>query len=250
MKIHHYTSIETLEAILKNKTIRFNRMDFVDDPNEIELDINGMAFAKYIFISCWTLEENESIPQWSMYAGQSRGVRITLDSEHILNDFFSQMTIKLDNNFENNLKSRCIVQGDAQHVYPCTFISQSEGIAYVPIYFYHGSLIPRTAGLSIMPIPNGQPKLKTVEYCESLDNPYGNSIRIQNNGNGEYNTLFTSNIGFKKHKDWAFQQEARFVLMTMHTYPQKKGDFIIDYPNINFSKYGFPPQTIDKQELN
>ena len=27
MKIHHYTSIETLEMILKNKSIKFNRLD-------------------------------------------------------------------------------------------------------------------------------------------------------------------------------------------------------------------------------
>ena len=48
MKIHHYTSFETLELILKNRTIRFNRSDNVDDPNEIELEINGFPFAKYL----------------------------------------------------------------------------------------------------------------------------------------------------------------------------------------------------------
>ena len=30
-KIYHYTSIETLALILKYKTIRFNRLDQVDD---------------------------------------------------------------------------------------------------------------------------------------------------------------------------------------------------------------------------
>lgn len=34
MKIYHYTSIETLALIIKNKTIRFNRLDFVDDCEE------------------------------------------------------------------------------------------------------------------------------------------------------------------------------------------------------------------------
>ena len=29
MKIHHYTSIETLEMILKNKSIKFNRFMFM-----------------------------------------------------------------------------------------------------------------------------------------------------------------------------------------------------------------------------
>ena len=34
MQIHHYTSIETLALILKHKTIRFNRLDQVDDMEE------------------------------------------------------------------------------------------------------------------------------------------------------------------------------------------------------------------------
>lgn len=32
--IHHYTNIETLSLILKNRTLRFNRLDRVDDPEE------------------------------------------------------------------------------------------------------------------------------------------------------------------------------------------------------------------------
>lgn len=38
MKIHHYTSIETLEMILKNKSIKFNRLDQVDDKAEYKYD--------------------------------------------------------------------------------------------------------------------------------------------------------------------------------------------------------------------
>ncbi len=34
MKVYHYTSIETLALILKNKSIRFNRLDCVDDLEE------------------------------------------------------------------------------------------------------------------------------------------------------------------------------------------------------------------------
>ncbi len=34
MEIHHYTSIENLALILKNKTIRFTRLDKVDDSEE------------------------------------------------------------------------------------------------------------------------------------------------------------------------------------------------------------------------
>jgi len=89
MRIHHYTSIETLGLILKNRTIRFNRSDQVDDPDEIELEINGYPFAKYLLLSCWTLEEDESIPKWGLYAGKGHGVRITLNSDHLFQNFLS-----------------------------------------------------------------------------------------------------------------------------------------------------------------
>lgn len=34
MKIYHYTSLENLALILKHKTIRFNRLDRMEDPCE------------------------------------------------------------------------------------------------------------------------------------------------------------------------------------------------------------------------
>ena len=34
MKLYHYTTIDTLALILKNRTIRFNRLDKVDDLEE------------------------------------------------------------------------------------------------------------------------------------------------------------------------------------------------------------------------
>ena len=43
--IYHYTNIETLALILKNKTIRFNRLDRVDDISE------GESFERQVGIS-------------------------------------------------------------------------------------------------------------------------------------------------------------------------------------------------------
>lgn len=37
--LYHYTSIETLALILKNRTIRFNNLQNVDDPEEAETKI-------------------------------------------------------------------------------------------------------------------------------------------------------------------------------------------------------------------
>lgn len=55
MKIYHYTNIEALALILKNQTIRFNRLDKVDDIEEGKAESWGVKFCKYVFVSCWTV---------------------------------------------------------------------------------------------------------------------------------------------------------------------------------------------------
>lgn len=81
MKIYHYTSIETLALILKNRTIRFSKLTKVDDPEEYSFICNGINPAHYVFVSCWTRNESESIPQWVMYGNKKHGVRIALDED-------------------------------------------------------------------------------------------------------------------------------------------------------------------------
>jgi len=81
MRIFHYTSIETLALILKNRTIRFSRLDKVDDPEEYDITEDGVTLSHYCFASCWTRNEDESLPQWYMYGSGSHGVRIEMDSD-------------------------------------------------------------------------------------------------------------------------------------------------------------------------
>ncbi len=82
MTIYHYTTIETLELILKNKNIRFNRLDQVDDPDEY---IHGSGpkdtkLGQYTFVSCWTKQMKENADLWKRYT-DNRGVRIGLPEE-------------------------------------------------------------------------------------------------------------------------------------------------------------------------
>lgn len=70
--IHHYTNINTLALILKNKKIRFNRLDRVDDMSEAKA-LRGYNLSQYLFVSCWTDSEEESIPQWHMYTNSMTG---------------------------------------------------------------------------------------------------------------------------------------------------------------------------------
>lgn len=71
-KVNHYTSIESLEKILESKKILFKRFDLMDDQTENE----GVPeiLKKNFFLSCWSKESKEMIPQWAMYAPE--GIRI------------------------------------------------------------------------------------------------------------------------------------------------------------------------------
>ncbi len=248
MRIHHYTSIETLGLILKNRTIRFNRSDQVDDPDEIELEINGYPFAKYLLLSCWTLEEDESIPQWGLYAGKGHGVRITLDSDHLFQNFLSETRVESRDEIIKKVWEKRFTQPDGTEIFAYGFHTTSGEKSYVPYYIFHGTFNPTTSGLAILPpVPNYE-FLTKVDYVNSLDNAYADSINIKNTDERHYSMNFTTRIGYKKRKSWSFQKEARFILMLMHTMPQKSGQIIVDIPDFSFTKYGFPPTSQDRSE--
>lgn len=75
--LYHYTSIESLAYILKNKTLRFNNLLNVDDPEEAETSDLG-KLGKYCLVSCWTNSSEDAIPMWNMYTPDMKGVRIGL----------------------------------------------------------------------------------------------------------------------------------------------------------------------------
>ncbi len=83
MKIFHYTSIDNLALILKNKTIRLNRLDRMDDPCECNFYSLGINWSPYTYVSCWTESEEENIPLWHMYAKGGVGIRIGIEKDCI-----------------------------------------------------------------------------------------------------------------------------------------------------------------------
>lgn len=75
--LFHYTSIETLALILQYKTLRFTRLDLVNDPSEAETTDLPNA-ASLVFASCWTDLSLDTLPMWRMYTPNMQGVRIEL----------------------------------------------------------------------------------------------------------------------------------------------------------------------------
>ena len=78
MELYHYTNIDSLAAILDSGTIKFNRLDKVNDLTEGFTDDFGYL-APFIFVSCWTAHQEENLSLWKMYTQDFRGIRIKLD---------------------------------------------------------------------------------------------------------------------------------------------------------------------------
>jgi len=74
MKIYNYT--------LKNKTLRFSSLSNVDDLDEGMTQEIEYA-QQYLFVSCWTEEKRESIPQWAVYSNDMAGIRIGIEIEKV-----------------------------------------------------------------------------------------------------------------------------------------------------------------------
>lgn len=80
--VHQYTTIEALEQIVCNRSLRLTRIDLLNDivENEKMLDL----WKNKVFVSCFTHYEYESYFFWMTYAkGRQDGVMISFDADHL-----------------------------------------------------------------------------------------------------------------------------------------------------------------------
>jgi len=191
--IHHYTTLNTLALILRTKKIRFNRLDRVDDVTE-SMIYGEYDLSKYLFVSCWTSEQNESIPQWHMYTEGMKGVRISFNK-----DMFNYKPL-------NPIKESFVKEGDVLSPIPFESLFTDDYII----------------------IPNFTNKNNFERKVEYVDNPYvyyKDAVDLRRNPDG------TSNIEIKevqklamyKNEEWSFQKEFRFVLFILPGYPIPEG---------------------------
>ena len=102
MKIYHYTTIETLEHILKEKTLKFNSLKNVDDSLEAISNDSG-DLSNNFFVSCWTKQKKENISLWNMFTSGVQEVRIGIDEGNI--PFLPLFSLQDESNYLiNNIK--------------------------------------------------------------------------------------------------------------------------------------------------
>lgn len=180
MKLYHYTTIDTLALILKNRTIRFNRLDKVDDLEEKVVSC-GVNLGQYIFASCWTKDAEESIPLWKMYAGVTNGIRIALDEDMFQEYYIHDLT----------LNSGLYTDGSIVSLIPQKDL-EAKDYMIMPVYkdsksdFFY----------------------RDIEYVDDVQKK--TSDLFKDTGNG-VNINF-GKVGRYKNMRWAFQKESRFVL--------------------------------------
>ncbi len=181
--LYHYTNIETLALILKNRTIRFNSLDKMDDLQEQETaDIKNIG--QFCYISSWTDDSTESIPMWNMYASLNLGVRIKLRK----NPF------KIYDNTADALSK--VVNA------PVTDNSNGKPLQ---------SIIPLTEmfakGFFSVQAMNKQLLCK-VEYTDDSEKLYPHILKED----GDRFTLVLGDLGKHKNLHWKFQNEWRYIL--------------------------------------
>ena len=102
--IYHYTSIGGLESILRNKTLRFTNIKYMNDKDEIIAGLDSIAkdchaseetrkqlrsaitnLGMQIFVCCFSLKE-DSLPMWNYYTkeGNSQGYNIEFDDKKLV----------------------------------------------------------------------------------------------------------------------------------------------------------------------
>lgn len=186
MKIYHYTSIDSLALILKNRTLRFTRLDHVDDLEEAKVEQSQYDLAKFLFVSCWTENGEESIPLWKMYSGGETGVRIGVEKD-MFEGYFS---------FSFDEKT-----GDLKEV--------------------RHSLVPDDQQMDFFVLPvfdyNKAPFYRKVQYKEDLEEATKGIVKeeshvkeIRPDGSKVLNvsmSLDFNRLGAIKHSRWEFQDE-------------------------------------------
>ena len=177
-RIFHYTSIETLLLILKNKTIRFTSLGKVDDMNEGMTSDYG-TLGRFCYVSCWTETPSESIPQWNMYSSDMEGVRISIPYPTNIEEVFECAPYQFTDGTSKNIPLA---------MFPERLDPMGVNPPYLPEYFE----VTYTSDKALL-----YPKVYTYK---KIKNGY------------EENISNLSLLGKFKEKKWKFQEETRFKI--------------------------------------
>lgn len=241
--LYHYTTLETLQIILKNENVRFKRIDLMNDPYEGHLDSYKNS-KKYVFSSSWTAQPLDEIPMWKMYNGL-KGVRLRMPVD--LFSFGKNMTVaKMSRSNNFLIKSKLNKDYSIELEEPMEFKSQK--IKEFNINSVYGPT--------------------EINYVNSVEKILEDII--SKNPSVKNFDLFEINlnlIGQKKINFWSFEKEFRFRVFLQNSVMMAGSDSVLrdtldnhkiktEYIDINFTKKSLDnveillgPKAVNKDKL-
>lgn len=192
MKIFHYTTLDSLAMIMSSRSIKFNRLDKVDDLEE-RTEPSKVKLWQYLFVSCWTENPEESIPLWRMYSGNAHGVRIGMDI-----DMFEDIIVG-GNNVPVNISHEGLL------------------VRKIPVQdFFRKDYFVLPAAVRY--IERGKDTLFYchVDYVDDVNEKTKDAYQLtKTDAIHASSHISFGEIGKYKNKRWAFQEETRFRLVVM-----------------------------------
>jgi len=176
--LYHYTNLEALRLILRNKTFRLSSLNNMDDLEEGETS-DFQKLGRFIYISSWTKNSNESLSLWN-YSKGNAGVRIKMK----INPFKTQ---KINDYVKMHDK---IVEVNEEFNLGLLDMMKNENVSFVP---------PRAELIRV-----------TYTDVERLLKP-----TVYNEFPGAHFSIQTENLGIFKRIEWQEQQEWRYRLNSM-----------------------------------
>lgn len=202
--LYHYTTVENLALILKNKTIKFTPLDSLDDKTE-GLSKDAEPLGRFVYVSCWTDDSSESIPMWNMYSSLSSGVRIKLKSYP-----FKKYDAK---DYSGVIRGADSLPNDSPNrftLFPPEILWKSN---YVPLPLYAVNEF-----------------LYKITYTNDDKLLCPHIIRTESN----YTTAAMGVLGKYKDIGWEFQKEYRYVFIVL---PEKFSDMAQMYQQLVANMY-------------
>ena len=217
MKIYHYTSIDALAMIMSTRSIKFNRLDKVDDMEE-RAESQNVRLWQYLFVSCWTENAEESIPLWRMYSGNAHGVRIAMDVDMFEDNVVGGTNVPPDIPHEGFLVGKIPAQDLFRHDYfvlPISMRQQANGDD--TLFYCH------------------------VNYVDDVDEMTKDAFQLtMTDATHASSNIAFGEIGKYKNKRWAFQEESRFRLVIFPFNPIRCNPDLVSSVAVNAFRSNVP----------
>lgn len=184
-QLYHYTTVESLALILKNKTLRLNPLNKMDDLQEARSNTR-QDYGQFVYVSSWTDMKEESIPMWKMYSSMTAGVRISLPPCPF--QFFDLSR----NRFRDpTLQERASMYNES---------------AFFPVY----NVFDELGKYVSTPTSIGQ-LLHKVEYTDDVEKLCPKLEKID----GDKAHIALDRMGIYKSNIWNFQSEYRYLIRSI-----------------------------------